>query len=419
MEGSILECEPNKSAPGALKGDPRSKPKTKRGWPIALLTVCTGAGFAVLAVTGITSRAVSVASLQQETNRSAELTVAVVTPKKAPATVAIDLPGQTQAYTQAPIFAQTTGYLKKWYFDIGSKVKSGDVLAEIDTPQVDQELSQAKSTLNQAQAALDLSNANYVRAQDLLKRRVIAQQDFDTAESDYRSKVASVNADAAAVSQLQALEDFKIVRAPFDGIVTARNTDIGQIVNSGSGQALFTVAQISPLRIYVNVPETMAGYVQEGGPATISFDGFPGQKFSGKVVRTAGAIDPNSRTLLTEIDVANESGQLFPGAYSPVHLETEGPKSLLVPANSLLFRSEGASLGVVGPDNRVHIKKIKIGRDLGGELEIVSGLLPTDQVVVNPIDSLADGTLVRVEGPTVNGSQKLSEETTTKKTSGG
>ncbi len=419
MEGSILECEPNKSAPGALKGDPRAKPKTKRGWPIALLTVVAGAGFTVLAVTGITSRAVSVASLQQATDRSAEFTVAVVTPKKAPATVAIDLPGQTQAYTQAPIFAQTTGYLKKWYFDIGSKVKTGDVLAEIDTPQVDQELSQAKATLNQAQAALDLSKANYVRAQDLLKRKVIAQQDFDTSESDYRSKDATVSADAAAVSQLQALEDFKVVRAPFAGVVTARNTDIGQIVTSGSGRALFTLAQISPLRIYVNVPETMAGYVQEGGPATINFPGFPGQKFSGKVVRTAGAIDPNSRTLLTEIDVANESGQLFPGAYSPVHLETEGPKSLLVPSSSLLFRAEGASLGVVGPDNRVHIKKIKIGRDLGGELEIVSGLLPTDQVVVNPMDSLAEGTLVHVEGPKVNGSQKLSEETTTKKISGG
>src|SRR5258707_10713265 len=419
MEGSILECEPNKSAPGALKGNPRAEPKAKRRWPIASLTVAAGAAFTVLAVTGIMSRAVSVASLQQETNRSAELSVAVVTPRKAPATVAIDLPGQTQAYTEAPIFAQTTGYLKKWYFDIGSKVKAGDVLAEIDTPQVDQELSQAKATLNQAQAALDLSKANYVRAQDLLKRRVIAQQDFDTSESDYRSKDATVSADAAAVSQLQALEDFKVVRAPFAGVVTARNTDIGQIVTSGSGRALFTLAQISPLRIYVNVPETMAGYVQEGGPATINFPGFPGQKFSGKVVRTAGAIDPNSRTLLTEIDVANESGQLFPGAYSPVHLETEGPKSLLVPSSSLLFRSEGASLGVVGPDNRVHIKKIKIGRDLGGELEIVSGLLPTDQVVVNPMDSLAEGTLVHVEGPKLNGTQKLSEETTTKKISGG
>ena len=415
MNRSILECEPEHPNPDALTTSRRVK--RKRSWTIRLVMVCLAGGFAALAVTGIKSRADSVATLQQQTDRAAELTVAVVTPKTAPATVTVDLPGQTQAYTQAPIFAQTTGYLKKWYFDIGSKVKAGDSLAEIDTPQVDQQLSQAKATLKEAQAALDLSRANFVRAQDLLQRRVIAQQDFDTASSDYRTKDATVSADAAAVSQLQALEDFKIVRAPFAGIVTARNTDIGQIVTSGSGTPLFTVAQISPLRIYVNVPETMASYVQEGGQATLSFAGYPGERFSGKVVRTSGAIDPASRTLLTEIDVANEKGQLFPGAYTPVHLETEGPKSLLVPSNSLLFRSEGASLGVVGPDNRVHIKKVKIGRDLGGELEIATGISSTDQIVVNPADSLADGTLVRVDGSTQ--SQKLTGRTATNATSGG
>jgi len=415
MNGSILECEPENPAPATLKNGERTKPKQAR--PIRLITLCLGAGFVVLAVTGIISRAGSVATLQQETNRAAELTVAVVSPKKAPATVTIDLPGQTQAYIQAPIFAQTTGYLKKWYFDIGSKVKAGDVLAEIDTPQVDQQLSQAKATLKEAQAAVDLSRANFVRAQDLLQRKVIAQQDFDTASSDYRTKDATVSADAAAVSQLQALEDFKIVKAPFAGVLTARNTDIGQIVTSGSGTALFTVAQISPLRIYVNVPETMAGYVQEGGPASVSFSGFPGQKFSGKVVRTAGAIDPNSRTLLTEIDVANDSGELFPGSYTPVHLETQGPKSLLVPSSTLLFRSEGASLAIVGTDNRVHIQKVKVGRDLGGELEIVSGLSPTDQIILNPADSLADGTLVRLEGD--NALHKLTDKITKNTTPGG
>ena len=396
MNGSILECEPEKSPEATQRTNPRGK--AQRSWALKLILVLALIGFLVLAATGIASRAASVAALQLTTDRAAELTVAVVTPEKAPATVAVDLPGQTQAYVQAPIFAQTTGYLKTWYFDIGSKVKAGDVLAEIDTPQVDQELNQAKANLRQAQAALDLSKVTFTRDQDLLQRRVIAQQDFDTASSDYRSKEATVNANAAAVSRLQALEDFKIVRAPFAGIVTARNTDIGQIVNSGSGTPLFAVAQISPLRIYVNVPETMAGYVQQGGPAGITFDEFPGQKFSGRVVRTAGAIDPNSRTLLTEIDVPNESGELFPGAYSPVRLETDGPKSLLVPSNSLLFRTEGPSLGVVGSDNKVHITKVKIGRDLGGKLEIVSGLAANDRVIINPADSLADGTIVHVEG---------------------
>jgi RND family efflux transporter MFP subunit len=417
MDGSILEIEPEKSAQPTSRADQRAK--ARRSWVIKLVIVVSLAVFATLAFTGIVSRSASTTVLQEQTNQAAQLTVAVVTPEKAPATVSVDLPGQTQAYIEAPIFAQTTGYLKKWYFDIGAKVKAGDVLAEIDTPQVDQDLNQAKANLRQAQAALDLSLVTFKRDQDLLERKVIAQQDFDTASSDLHSKQATVNANAAAVSRLQALEDFKIVKAPFDGIVTRRNTDIGQIVNSGSGTPLFDVAQVSPLRIYVNVPEAMAGYVRVGGPASVTFNEFPGQKFSGQVVRTAQAIDPASRTLLTEIDVPNDASQLFPGAYSPVHLETDGPTSLLVPSSSLLFRSEGAALGVVGPDNRIQLKKIKIGRDLGGKLEIVSGLSPTDRVVVNPVDSLVEGALVHVQGSNAKESQRLSEKTTTKPISGG
>jgi RND family efflux transporter MFP subunit len=417
MDGSILEAEPDKSAQPTARADNRAK--SRRSGMIKLIIVVFLSGFAALAFFGITSRFASSAVLQEETNQAAQLTVAVVTPEKAPATVSVDLPGQTQAYIEAPIFAQTTGYLKKWYFDIGAKVKAGDVLAEVDTPQVDQDLNQAKANLAQANAALYLSKVTYIRNQDLLERKVIAQQDFDTSSSDLHSKEATVNAAAAAVSRLQALENFKIVRAPFDGIVTRRNTDIGQIVNSGSGNPLFDVAQVSPLRVYVNVPEAMAGYVRIGGSANVTFSEFPAQKFSGQVVRTAQAIDPNSRTLLTEIDVANDAGQLFPGAYSPVHLETEGPASLLVPSSSLIFRSEGASLGIVGLDNRVQIKKIKIGRDLGGKLEIVDGLSATDRIVVNPGDSLAEGIYVHVQGSKANESQRLSERVTVKPTSGG
>ena len=417
MDGSILEVEPDKSAQPTAPADQRAN--ARRSGIIKLIIVVFLAGFAALAAMGIMSRFTSAVALQNETNQAAELTVAVVTPEKAPATVSIDLPGQTQAYIEAPMFAQTTGYVKKWYFDIGAKVKSGDVLAEIDTPQVDQDLNQAKANLREAQAALDLSQVTYKRDQDLLDRKVIAQQDFDTASSDLHAKQATINANAAAVSRLQALEDFKIVRAPFDGIVTRRNTDIGQIVNSGSGAPLFTVSQVSPLRIYVNVPEAMAGYVRVGGPATVAFSQFAGEKFSGQVVRTAQAIDPTSRTLLTEIDVDNQSGQLFPGTYSPVHLETEGPKSLLVPSSSLIFRSDGASLGIVDSDNRVHLKKIKIGRDLGGKLEVISGISPTDRVVVHPVDSLTDGALVQVQGTDAKEAQRLSDKTATKTISGG
>jgi RND family efflux transporter MFP subunit len=353
---------------------------------------------AVLAVFGIMTRSATTEKLQQQANQaSTQLTVSVVKPEKMPANISIDLPGQTQAYVQAPVYAQASGYLKKWYFDIGSRVKKGDVLAEVDTPQVDQQLNQAKATLNQAQAALDLSRSTYQRDQELVQRKVIAQQDFDTAVSDLGVKQATVNADEAAVRSLQALEDFKIVKAPFDGIVSARNTDIGAMINSGSGNALFVVAQIKPLRVYISVPESMAQDITIGAAAELRFNEFPGRAFAGKIVRTAGAIDPSSRTLLTEVDVANDTGELFPGAYTQVHLVTQGRNpSLLVPANALVFGSEGTAVGVVNQDNTVQLKKIKIGRDLGTKLEITQGLDASDQVIINPSDSIASGQKVKV-----------------------
>ena len=374
--------------------------KKLRYAPALKLFLLIGAVFLIfLAVYGIMTRAATTANLQQETNKaSAELTVSVVTPEKAPATISIDLPGQTQAYNQAPVYAQTTGYVKKWYFDIGAHVKEGDVLAEIDTPEVDQQLNQAKATLKQAQAALDLSRVTYQRDRDLLQRKVIAQQDFDTAQDNFRQNQASVSSDEAAVMRLQALEDFKLLKAPFEGIVTARNTDIGAMVNAGAGTSLFTVARIKPLRLYINVPEGMAQDVTVGATAELKFNEFPEKTFAGKVVRTAGAIDPTSRTLLTEVDVPNENGQLFPGAYVEVHLTTgNNRQSLIVPANTLLFRSEGTTVGVVGADNKVELKKIKIGTDLGTHLEITQGLSPDDRVIINPSDSLASGQIVKIQ----------------------
>jgi RND family efflux transporter MFP subunit len=344
------------------------------------------------------TRSAATKKLEQQANQTAsEQTVTVVKPERLAASVSVELPGQTQAFIQAPVFAQTSGYLKKWYFDIGAHVKAGNVLAEIDTPQVDQQLNQAKATLKEAQAALDLSRVTYQRNQDLLQRRVIAQQDFDTAASDLGVKQATVNADEAAVLSLQALEDFKIVKVPFDGLVTARNTDIGALVNSGSGNPLFIVAQVKPLRVYINVPENMASDVAVGANAELRFNEFPGREFTGKVVRTAGAIDPNSRTLLTEVDVPNESGELFPGAYTQVRLVTgANNRSVLIPANTLLFRSEGAAVGVVNQNNVVELKKIKIGRDLGNQLEVTQGLSLDDRIIVNPSDSLAAGQKVKV-----------------------
>jgi RND family efflux transporter MFP subunit len=396
MDETVLQKNQKKD-PTPVQVTPGAKRKPRRSG-LMLLLFAVLIILAALAVYGVLNRSTTTEKLQQQATQAAsEQTVTVVKPERLPTTVSVELPGQTQAYIQAPVFAQTSGYLKKWYFDIGAQVKAGDVLADIDTPQVDQQLNQAKATLKEAQAALDLSRVTYQRNQDLLRRRVIAQQDFDTASSDLGVKQATVNADEAAVMSLQALEDFKTVKVPFDGIVTARNTDIGALVNSGSGNPLFIVAQIKPLRVYINVPENMAQDVSVGANTELKFNEFPGREFAGKVVRTAGAIDPSSRTLLTEVDVPNESGELFPGAYTQVRLVTGGNnRSVLIAANTLLFRSEGAAVGIVNQDNVVELRKIKIGRDLGNQLEVTQGLTLDDRIIVNPSDSLAAGQKVKV-----------------------
>jgi RND family efflux transporter MFP subunit len=333
---------------------------------------------------------------QQHAIKAADMTVTVVHPQKVSLTFPV-LPGQTQAYTDAPIFAQTSGYLKKWYFDIGAKVKAGDVLAEIDTPEVDQELAQAQAQLKVAQAALNLAEVTWRRNQDLYKRNVVAVQDYDTATDTYRENQAIVLTDQANINQLEALEAFKIVRAPFAGIVTARNTDIGDYIPAGSGTQLFRMQQTSPLRIYVNVPQAFAALVKIGTEGDLTLDEFPGRKFVAHVTNTAKAIDPTSRTLLTELQVPNQTGELFPGAYALITLQVNDNTSILtIPASALLFRSEGTTVGVVGADDQVEIRKITISLNLGAKLEISQGLSVTDQVVLNPSDSLADGMTVKV-----------------------
>ena len=352
-----------------------------------------------LAVIGVKVRSSRTQAVRQRSQPAAGMTVAVVHPQKASIAIPV-LPGQTQAYTDAPIFAQTSGYLKKWYFDIGAKIKAGDVLAEIDTPEVDQELAQAQAQIKVAQAALNLAEVTYRRNQDLFNRKVIAVQDFDTAADTYRENQAIVMADQANINQLDALEAFKIVRAPFNGIVTARNTDIGDYIASGSGSQLFRMQQTSPLRVYVNVPQIFAQMVKIGTEGDLTLDEFPGRKFLGRVTNTARAIDPTSRTLLTELQVPNETGELFPGAYALITLQVNDNTDILtIPSNALLFRSEGATVGVVDADGKVEIRKITINLNLGDKLEISQGLSETDQVIVNPSDSLANGMTVKILNP--------------------
>jgi RND family efflux transporter MFP subunit len=325
-----------------------------------------------------------------------EMAVTVVHPQKTSITIPV-LPGQTEAYTDAPIFAQTSGYLKKWYFDIGAKVKAGDVLAEIDTPEVDQQLAQAQAQLKVAQAALNLAEVTFQRNQNLFKRNVIASQDYDTAADTYRENQATVTADQANINRLEALEAFKFVRAPFTGIVTARDADIGDYIAAGSGSQLFRMERTSPLRVYVSVPQIYANLIKVGTLGDLTLDEFPGRKFVGHVSNTARAIDPTSRTLLTELQLPNDGGELFPGAYVLVTLHAGDSSDLVsIPFNALLFRSEGPAVAVVDAAGKVQIRKITIDLNLGDTLQVSQGLSTDDQLIVNPSDSVADDMTVRI-----------------------
>src|ERR1700730_16328028 len=356
------------------------------------------AAVALIALAGVVAKlpAPKTQPVQGHSDDAAEMTVRVVHPQKVSVSIPV-LPGLTQAYTDAPIYAQTSGYLKQWHFDIGAKVKAGDVLAEVDTPEVDQELAQAQAQLKVAQAALNLAEVTYRRSQDLFNRNVIAAEDFDTAADTYRENQAMIMADQANINQLEALEAFKIIRAPFDGIVTARNTDIGDYIAAGSGTQLFRMQQTSPLRVYVTVPQAFADLVKIGTEGELTLDEFPGRKFLGHVTDTAKAIDPTSRTLLTELQIPNETGQLLPGAYALITLQVRDKAGILtIPSNALLFRSEGTTVGVVDANGRVEIRKITTNLNLGEKLEISQGLSEADQVIVNPSDSLANGMAVKI-----------------------
>jgi RND family efflux transporter MFP subunit len=339
-------------------------------------------------------------ALAAETGKLSVPTVAVIKPSAEPATDELVLPAQLQAYVESPIYARTNGYLLHWYKDIGSRVKKGDLLADIDTPEVDQELSQAKASREQIQAQLELAKISAERWMNLRKTDSVSQQEADQETNAYKQSQANLAAAEANVRRLEQMELFKHIYAPFSGIVTQRNTDIGALINAGStpGQkGLFQLAQVDPLRVYVSIPQSYFPNIHSGMPAYIQLEEYPGQKFSGKVVRSADAIDPATRTLLTEVDVENHDGKLLPGAYAQVHFAV--PVQVVrisVPVNALLFRAEGPRVAVVGADSRIQLRTVTIGRDFGTKLEILTGLDPNDQVVVNPADSLEDGEQVHV-----------------------
>ena len=340
-------------------------------------------------------------ALAKETEALAIPTVAVMHPATESGEEDLVLPGTMQAYVESPIYARTSGYLKKWYRDIGSRVRQGELLTDIDTPEVDQQLMQARADLNTAKANARLSEITATRYGELIKTDGVSKQEVDNATGDFEAKKAIVQSSEANVRRLEELESFKHIYAPFSGVITRRNVDTGTLINAGNGgasQQLFFLAQTDPLRVYVSVPETYAPSIHAGLSAYLELTQYPGQKFQGKVVRTAEAIDPTTRTLLTEVDVPNHDGALLPGGYAQAHLQVKVTGArLVVPVNALLFRSEGLRAVAVDANHRTHLKQLTIGRDYGTTLEVLQGLDANDWIVLNPADSLEDGQEVRVK----------------------
>ena len=370
--------------------------------PVLFLALGVLVGALGLALySGISARSAADARVKRATDEADVAVVKVVSPTPGAPTQEILLPGTTQAFTDAPIFARTNGYVKGWYFDIGAHVKQGQLLAEIETPEVDQQLEQARADLETARANLRQAQITADRWRALLETDSVSKQETDQAVSALSATKATVDSNAANVRRLEQLQGFEKIYAPFEGVITARNVDIGVLINAGSntsGRELFHMTAIHTLRVFVAVPEVYSRAARPGSTATLTLDEFPGRLFKGALVRNANAIDLASRTLLVEVDVDNPGGELLPGAYVFVHLKLpEQIASATVPANALLFRAEGLQVAMVR-DGRAQLVLVTIGRDYGTTVEIVSGLQPTDQVIVAPSDSLTSGTRVRIAG---------------------
>lgn len=383
--------------------------KSSRGrWLIA--TLIAVAAIVVLAA-GIRSRMKAETALQSVTADMAVPSVSVVPPKRTAPTQEIILPGNIQPFISSPIYARTDGYLKKWYFDIGAHVKAGELLATIQTPEIDEQLSQARSTLATAQANQELAQITRDRYQALLKKHAVAQQDVDNAVGAYAANSAMVEADLANVRHYAALVSFEQVYAPYDGVITARNTDIGDLINSGSNTAprtdLFHIAQTGTLRVYVNVPEEYSQGMKPGvTQADVALTEFPGKRFPGRLVRTAEAINATTRTLLVEVDLQNPSGTLLSGSYAEVHLNVPTQNStFLLPVSSLIFRGEKLQVGIVR-NGKVTVTDVVPGHDFGDQIEIVAGLNAKDQVITNPPDSLVSEQEVKIVQATLPGDSR-------------
>jgi RND family efflux transporter MFP subunit len=361
---------------------------------------------AIVFISDVLPRVKARETLKRETQEMAVANVLVVQPRKAAPSQELVLPANVQPYISAPIYARTNGYLKKWYVDIGARVRQGQLLADIETPEIDQQLQQSRANLATAEANLKLSEITANRYQDLLKSDSVAKQDTDNAVGQFNANKAIVQAQQANVRQLEQLQSFEKIYAPFSGVIIARNTDIGALISSGTGSqtGLFQIAQPEKLRVYVNVPQAYSQGAKPGLTGDLTFAEFPGKRFQGKLVRTAESIDPASRTLLVEFSVDNPTGTLLSGAYAELHLKIPGGgSSYIVPVNTLLFRSEGLRVATVtdgqNGTKQAQLLPVTIGHDYGSEVEVVSGLTGNEQVIVNPPDSIIAGQEVRVATP--------------------
>lgn len=407
--------ETAKRQPVEIRRDPNNvAPKDPAGRKAGLLVGIVILALLIAGAITILSKFSEKKALAAETEKLAIPTVSVTHPTQEQSHEELVLPATVQAYKESPIYARTNGYILRWYKDIGTHVNKGDLLADIDTPEVDQELMQARASRQQAQAQLGLAKTSADRWENLRKTDSVSQQELDQQVSGFQQAQANLAASDANVHRLEQMESFKHVYAPFSGVLTKRNIDVGALINAGNGgsnRELFDIAQVDPLRVYVNVPQTYSPAIQIGMKAFLEQNEYQGQKVEGKVVRTSDSIDPATRTLLTEIDVPNPNGKILPGAYAQIHFaaKIDAPR-LTVPINTLLFRAEGPRAAVVGPDKKVKLTPITIGRDYGSLVEVVGGLQAGDQIIVNPADSLEDGQKVNVAGPKERGTKGAGSE---------
>jgi RND family efflux transporter MFP subunit len=383
-------------------GTPRAGPGLRA---VVVVVLLLGAA-AATAAWGLAARRNALKTVTRETDELAVVTVSVTKPERGKADQSITLPGTIQPFTDAAIFARTNGYLRKRHADLGSRVKRGQLLAEIDTPEVDQQLQQSRADLVTAEANARLAKTTAERYQDLIKSESVSRQDLDNAVGGFEARNAEVESARANVSRLQQMQGFSRIYAPFDGVITARNTDIGALIDSGNGaKELFHVAATDRMRVFVSVPQVYSQAARSGLEATLTLREFPGRTFSGRIARTAEAIDVASRTLLTEVDVDNAKGELLPGAYAEVQIQLPpGASSFRLPVNTLIFRAEGMQVATV-QGGHVVMQKVTLGRDFGTTVEVITGLSGNEQIVVNPPDALIPGQAVRVAAPADSGAQ--------------